>query len=170
VLELCPFLSPLESGLDAQLEAAHLVDYFCDDAVSIWRQAAMSHHGYLICPFTHPRIVRASLLFPRRDRYWRNGETKPALKQLLRKRLPGFDTRLPKLASGLPVRRFVESGPLRRSARFKPPDFFPSLRELGSTGYPHWITWGIITLSIWRECLALGAGALPPISLARSFR
>jgi asparagine synthase (glutamine-hydrolysing) len=169
VLELCPFLSPLESGSDAQLEAAHLVDYFCDDAVSIWRQAAMSHRRYLICPFTHPRIVRASLSFPRRDRYWRNGEIKPALKSLLRRRLPGYDTSLPKLASGLPVQRFVESGPLRHNPYFKPPDFFPSPRDLGRNSYPHWIAWSVLTLSIWRERVTSGTEAVPPISLSRSF-
>jgi hypothetical protein len=129
----------------------------------------MSHRGYLICPFTHPRIVRASLSFPRRDRYWRNGETKPALKRLLRRRLPRYDTDLPKLASGLPIRRFVESGLLRHSPYFKPPDFFPSPTELGCSTYPHWIAWSILTLSIWRECVAPATEAGPPVSLSRSF-
>ncbi len=169
VLELCPFLSSAEASLDAQLEAAHLVDYFCDDAVSIWRQAAMSYGGYLICPFTHPRIVRASLLFPRRDRYWHHGEIKPALKTLLRKRLPEYDAALPKLASGLPVQRFVESGPLRHSRYFKPPGVFPSPQELGAIGYPPWIAWSVLTLSIWRERVEPGPVGTPPISLSRSF-
>jgi asparagine synthase (glutamine-hydrolysing) len=169
VLELCPFLSPMVSGADAQLEAAHLVDYFCDDAVSIWRQAAMSHRGYLISPFTHPRIVQASLAFARRDRYWRHGETKPALKTLVRKRLPAYDTGLPKLASGLPIQRFIESGPLRDSRHFKCQGLFPGPQAFKSNDYPPWIAWSVLTLSIWREQVESGTVVGPPISLSRSF-
>jgi hypothetical protein len=87
VLDLCPFVIPDAGGVDAQIEAAHLVGYFCEDTLSIWRQAAMSQGGYLIGPFSHPAIVPAALRFRRRDRYRRNGETKPALKALLRRRL-----------------------------------------------------------------------------------
>jgi hypothetical protein len=76
---------------------------------------------------------------------------------------------LRKLASGLPVQRFVESGPLRHSHYFTPPAFFPSPRELGSNSYPPWIAWSILTLSIWRERVAPGTQAVPPISLSRSF-
>jgi asparagine synthase (glutamine-hydrolysing) len=166
VLDICPFLSATETGHDAQLEAAHLVDYFCDDAVSIWRQAAMSYGGYLISPFTDPGIVRSSLCFSRRDRYSRHGETKPALKALLRKRLSGYDVGQPKLASGLPVERFVHSGPLRDHRYGDPPDFFPSVKDLGTDRYPPWIAWSILTLSMWRLLVAADPGT-PPTSLAR---
>jgi asparagine synthase (glutamine-hydrolysing) len=167
VLELCPFLSPIERGLDAQLEAAHLVDYFCDDAASIWRQAAMSHRGYLVCPFTHPRIVRSSLVFSRRDRYWRDGRTKPALKSVLRRRLPEYDTGLPKLSSGLPLRRFIERGPLQPNRVVTPPRPFLNGRDNGGHGYPPWITWSMLTLSTWSELVA-PSPVLPPLSISRS--
>jgi asparagine synthase (glutamine-hydrolysing) len=166
VLELCPFLSPDASGIDAQLEAAHLVDYFCDDALSIWRQAAMSHSGYLIGPFTHPKIVSASLRFRRRDRYWRNGETKPALKSVLRRRLPEYDTHLPKLSFGLPLQRFLESGPLHDTPYFVPEKFLPGQTGSDPRTYPPWIVWSILTLSVWREMVSRGQAA-PPCSFSR---
>jgi asparagine synthase (glutamine-hydrolysing) len=169
VLELCPFLAAAESGADAQLEAAHLLDYYCDDAVSIWRQAAMSQHGFLLCPFTQPKIIRSSLAFGRHVRYCRSGETKPALKALLRRRLPTYDTGLPKLGSGLPVQRFMKSGPLRQSPYLEPPEFFPSPGDLGMESYPPWIAWSILTLSAWRELVPPGS-SLPPLAYSRTFR
>jgi asparagine synthase (glutamine-hydrolysing) len=167
VLDVCPFLSADEAGLDAQLEAAHLVDYFCDDAVSIWRQAAMSHGAYIICPFTHIEVVRASLAFSRRERYWRGGEIKPALKALLRRRLPRYDTGLPKLSSGLPIERFVETGPLQHCTRLQAPAIWPGFEAAGGRAYPPWIAWSLFTLSAWRERMALGP-ATPPLTLSRS--
>jgi asparagine synthase (glutamine-hydrolysing) len=166
VLDICPFLSTAESGHDAQLEAAHLVDYFCDDAVSIWRQAAMSYGAYLISPFTHPEIFRSSLRFSKRDRYWRHGQTKPALKALLRKRLPRYDIDRPKLGSGLPVGRFVDSGPLRDHPYVVDPPDFARAKDLGIDRYPPWIAWNILTLSMWRLRVAANPGT-PPTSLAR---
>jgi asparagine synthase (glutamine-hydrolysing) len=167
IFDLCPFLSPDAHGSDAHLEAGHMVDYFCDDAVSIWRQSAMSYGGFLIGPFTHPTIVQCSLSFPIRDRYWRRGESKPALKRLLRRRLPEYDTRLPKLATGLPIQRFLESGPLRHCRHSTPPDFFPQPEKLSGGAYPPWIAWSILTLSAWRN-LACQPVATPPLAFSRT--
>jgi asparagine synthase (glutamine-hydrolysing) len=164
VLELCPFLSPESRGADAHLEAGHMVDYFCDDAVSIWRQSAMSYGGYLIAPFTDPTIVRAALAFPTRIRYRRRRESKPGLKTLLRRYLPEYDTGLPKLSTGLPIRRFLASGPLCQNPYFTPPDFFPNPQRLGE--YPPWIAWSVLTLSAWQK-LACQSELAPPLSLSR---
>jgi asparagine synthase (glutamine-hydrolysing) len=167
VLELCPFLSPDERGPEAHLEAGHMIDFFCDDAVSIWRQSSMSYRGYLIAPFTHPAIVRCSLTFPPRSRYWRRGETKPGLKTLLRRRLLEYDTGLPKLSTGLPIERFLGSGPLHRSPYLKPPDFFPCPERLACGEYPPWIAWSLLTLSAWQE-LACQSSFAPPLSFSRT--
>ncbi len=161
VLDLCPFVIPDAGGVDAQIEAAHLVGYFCEDTLSIWRQAAMSQRGYLIGPFSHPAIIPAALRFRRRDRYRRSGETKPALKALLRSRLPEYDARLPKLSSGLPLERFLKSGPLRDTRYFVPAKFFPNHRARDESGYPPWIAWGILTLAAWQD-LAAGEHHIPP--------
>jgi asparagine synthase (glutamine-hydrolysing) len=167
ILERCPFLSPEAQGADAHLEAGHMVDFFCDDAVSIWRQSAMSHSGFLIAPFTHPTVLQCSLSFSVRNRYWRRGESKPALKTLLRRRLPEYDTRLPKLATGLPIQRFLESGPLRQSRYSTPPDFFPLPGKCGGGVYPPWIAWSVLTLSAWRSLARQGA-ATPPLAFSRT--
>jgi asparagine synthase (glutamine-hydrolysing) len=169
VLERCPSVSTAATGADAQLEAAHLVDFFCDDALSIWRQAAMSYGSYLVSPFTHPTVVRCAFMLPRRDRYWGAGETKPALKTLLRKRLPAYDTRQPKLSFGLPLQRFLDFGPLSRSPYFTPPEFFPRTQEILPNAYPAWIAWSVLTLSAWRALAGTDDGA-PPISFSRRFR
>jgi asparagine synthase (glutamine-hydrolysing) len=169
VLDVCPLIVPEKtSDPDAQIEAAHLVDYFCDDAVSIWRQSAMSHGGYLIAPFTHPDIIGSSLRFDRTERYYRGGEVKPALKTLLRRRLPVYDTGIPKLASGLPIRRFLDSGPLAHSDYFAPPEFFPRPPQLNRAAYPHWVAWGILTLSMWRALVTKDPFA-PPVWLSRRY-
>jgi asparagine synthase (glutamine-hydrolysing) len=167
VLELCPFLSPEEHGPDAHVEAGHMVDYFCDDAISIWRQGCMSHGGYLIGPFTHPAILQCSLAVSARERYWRRGESKPALKALLRRYLPEYDTRLTKLSTGLPIRRFLESGPLQRSHYLTPPDFFPRLDKVSGGEYPPWIVWSLLTLRAWQS-LACRNDVMPPLSLSRT--
>jgi asparagine synthase (glutamine-hydrolysing) len=167
VLDLCPFLSADERGLDAHLEAGHMVDYFCDDAVSLWRQSSMSYGGFLVGPFTHPAIVRSALTFPRRGRYWHGGETKPALKALLRYLLPQYDTSLPKLSTGFPIQRFLEAGPLRSSPYAAPPEFFPPSHKLDGRKLPHWIAWSMTTLSAWRR-LARQSTASPPVSFSRT--
>jgi asparagine synthase (glutamine-hydrolysing) len=167
VFELCPFLSPDARGAIAHLETGHMVDYFCDDAVSIWRQSAMSYGGYLIGPFTCPPIVESSLRFSPRGRYCRGGELKPALKAILRKRLPEYDTRLPKLSTGLPIHRFLESGPLRDTPYLIWPDFLPRSVKCDGIPYPPWIAWSILTLTAWRA-LACEGSASPPRSFSRT--
>jgi hypothetical protein len=166
VLETCPLLSPDRNGIDAHLEAGHLLDYFCDDAVSIWRQASMTYHGFLIAPFTHPKIASSSLIFPRYDRYSRGGKTKPALKALLRKRLPEYDTDQTKLSWALPIQRFLDSGLLSDPRYSTPPDFFPKPLKTDLRHYPPWIAWGIITISMWRE-LAVRSHVHVPITFSR---
>jgi asparagine synthase (glutamine-hydrolysing) len=167
VFELCPFLSPDARGPDAHLEAGHLVDFFCDDAVSIWRQSAMSSGGFLIAPFTHPALLQSSVTFSVRDRYWRRGESKPALKTLLRRRLPDYNTKLLKLATGLPVQRFLESGPLCQSPYSTPPECFPPSEKGTGQTYPPWIAWSLLTLSAWRS-LAPQSAAAPPVAFSRT--
>lgn len=167
VLDLCPFLEPDAHGVDAQLEAAHFVGLMVEDSLSIWRQAAMSHGGYVIAPLGRRKIFESALRFSRRERYRRNGETKPALKELLRRRLPDYDTRMPKLSSGLPLGRFLDSGPLHETPYFHPERYFPDVNGRGAEAYPAWIVWGVLTLAAWHE-LAAKEPVAPSCSISRA--
>lgn len=94
------------------LTIGHLLDFWMDDTVSVWRQVAHARGVSLAAPFTHPEVVRAALRIPVRERYHRTSTDKPALKALLAARLPEYPVRQKKGASGLPADRLVSEGVL----------------------------------------------------------
>lgn len=147
-----------EPGLGSNLEVGHVVDFFTDDAVSIWRQLGIQRGVSLIAPFTHPQVVAASLLRASPGRYVEDGIAKPALKQLLETRLPQYPVRQVKLASGLPFDTYYTTGPLSTVwERYAVPEWIPTAM-LDANGWPRLeVAWNAITHAIWKDAVVSAA-------------
>lgn len=134
-----------------QLELGHWIDFFCDDSVAIWRQCAHSRGSRLLAPFSDRAVVEAALLIRPQHRFCVDGRTKPLLKDLLLARVPSYPVRQPKGGSGLPVHRYLTTGPLRAEAEEALASDWPlPLRSLGSAP-TDWLLWNQITLRLWEE-------------------
>jgi hypothetical protein len=131
------------------LETGQWIDFFCDDTVSIWRQVALSHGVRLDAPFSRRSVVEAALGLDPSVRFCAGGRTKPLLKRLLRRRVPTYPATQPKGGSGLPVVRYLESGPLSELADDALTGDWPvRLRDTGEGPSP-WMLWNQLTLRMW---------------------
>jgi asparagine synthase (glutamine-hydrolysing) len=163
VMAICPFVRPEDTGLAAHLELGHLIDFFCDDAISLWRQLAHARQKRLHAPFITRSVVQSALAVPRAQRYVRRFQAKHLLKGSLARRLPSYPVNTRKGASGLPVRRFFSDGPLRGLlAEYDMPDFVPA--ELAETmlNGSGWLSWSCLTFAIWRDKVLLDPSLAPP--------
>ncbi len=150
VSRIAPHLPYAQSGLASHLETGHLIDFFTDDAVSIWRQLAHARGKELFAPFTDRAVVLESFADPSPGRFIRDGRVKPTLKKLLQQRVPAYEIDKPKQASGLPFERYYESGPLSDVwSAYAVPDFVargatdPDVARGTSTA------WNLVTWAIW---------------------
>jgi hypothetical protein len=148
------FRSMDESGnwLHAHLEFGHMIDFYCDDSVTQWRQLAQWHGKSLIAPFLARPVVECALAVPRSRRYIKRNRVKYLLKDLLKCRLPAFDADAPKGAGDLPIKRYLESGCLKGVFdQFPMPDFVEPTTAAGLTQSSVWITWSLLTFAIWQD-------------------
>jgi asparagine synthase (glutamine-hydrolysing) len=162
---VCPFVRRDDSGLAAHLELFHLIDFFCADTASLWRQLAHARSKRLYVPFVARSIVQSAISIPAPDRYVHRFREKHLLKGVLARRLPSYRVHKRKGASGLPARRFLSSGPLRDLFNdYDMPDFVP--RELAET-IRHgtgWLSWNCLTFAVWRDAVLRDAALAPPIN------
>ncbi len=150
VSRLVPGMPLEEQGIAANLEVGHLVDFFTDDAVSIWRQLAHARGKELFAPFTDLAVIRESLAVRSPDRFVRDGRVKPALKDLLSRRVPKYLVNKPKQASGLPFDRYYASGPLSKLwEQYAIPDFVPTALADRVTADGGSTAWNLVTWAIW---------------------
>lgn len=153
--------------VDAHLELGQLLDFFCDDGVSIWRQLAHGHGKYLDSPFTSRELVESSFLLPARDRYARFGNEKRTLKDILVERLPEYPVDQPKGASGFPFQRLYPTGPLRHVFdRYGRPGFLDAdAANLCDRG--HDFCWNVLAYTVWSSRIAAGSSIEPPAAAIR---
>jgi Asparagine synthase len=145
------------------LEVGHFVNFFCDDALSLWRQAAQARGKTLYAPFTSRRLVETVLRIPSPDRYLRGRRFKHLLKDLLARRLPTYPVDQRKGSSGLPFARFWSKGPLRGAAeRYPKPDFLEPQLWKRIIDEPGWLAWNVFTLALWQQRVLRRGAALPP--------
>lgn len=147
-----------DSRFARHVESGHLVDFLADDGVSQWRQLGATHGQRLVAPFRTSRLARCALSVPPDRRYVEGLDALPdlqpkhLLKSLLAERLPSYPTGRPKGNGSLPIRRYVESGPLSEVFdRYRPPRFLPPsarARHVESSGP---LTWPLLTFAVWRD-------------------
>lgn len=163
VEDICPFVRRDDPGLAAHLELGHLVSFFCDDTASFWRQLAHARSKRLYLPFVARSVVQRAISIPAPDRYVRRFREKHLLKGVLARRLPSYRVHQRKGSSGLPVQRFLTSGPLCDVfQKYDLPDFVP--RELAETirRGAGWLSWNCLTFAIWRDAVLRDAALAPP--------
>jgi asparagine synthase (glutamine-hydrolysing) len=138
--------------LYAHLEFGHMLDFYCDESVSQWRQIAHSHGRSLLAPFVCRSVVGAALAVERRRRYLANRRIKYLLKDLLKRRVPTFDVDAQKAGGDLPFPRYIRSGPLMNAFdRYLMPDVVEPGIAAATREAPDWLTWNLLTLAIWRD-------------------
>ncbi|WP_440992001.1 asparagine synthase-related protein [Haloarchaeobius baliensis] len=141
-----------------QVESGHLVDFLADDGVGQWRQLGYARDQRLVAPFRTRRLARCALSVPPERRYVRGFDDVPdlrpkyLLKSLLSSRLPAYPVDSRKGAGSLPIRRYVESGPLATVfEEYPPPSFLHRVarsRHVDSYGP---LTWALLTFAVWRD-------------------
>jgi asparagine synthase (glutamine-hydrolysing) len=147
----------------SHLHAGHWVQFFCDETVSLWRQAAHARGRALHCPFTSRRLCETVLRIPSPDRYVRHGRTKHLLKDLLVRRLPAYPVDQRKGSSGLPFARFWLTGPLHRATeRYPLPEFLEPSLQRRLVNEPGWLTWNLFTFALWEQRVLRQAAVPPP--------
>lgn len=152
----------------SHLHVGHYIHFFCDDAVSLWRQAAQARGKALYAPFNSRRLSEAVLRIPSPDRYVRNGRVKHLLKDLLARRLPGYRVDKRKGSSGLPFARFWTQGPLKNAAeRYARPDFLEPQLWRRIIREPGWLAWNVFTLALWEQLVLRVATNPPPAGVRR---
>lgn len=151
------------NALFAHLELGHMIDLYCSDALSRWRQLACAHGKSVLAPFVGRSVVAAALAVPRSRRYIADGRIKYLLKDLLKRRLPGFEVDAQKAGGDLPFRRYLASGPLKDAfERYAMPDVVDRATAAILRAQPDLLTWNLLTLAIWRDAV-LGDPDLAPL-------
>ena len=133
------------------IEFTHVVSLLCEETIVLWRQMAMARGKSLHAPFASNRLFGRALDIPVEQRYVRNGEAKFLLKDMLARRLPGFDVAIPK-RGGLPIERWFQSGPFRNGFKtYGRPDFLSDkeFSELNRAG--GWLRWTLLTYVMWKK-------------------
>lgn len=145
-------LMPEANNHDVHMDWGHWIDYFCDDAVSLWRQLAYARGKELIAPFAGRALAECSISIPVEMRYRRFLEQKYLLKRLLAQRLPEYSTGKPKGGGGLPLVRYINEGPLSTVfEKYEPPKFASEGIVSKSLREGHELAWNLMTFAIWRD-------------------
>jgi asparagine synthetase B (glutamine-hydrolysing) len=139
------------------------------DLATLDRHLAQPEGKRIALPFMDPGVVAALLRVPARHRYIKGLSGKWVLKEILSRRLPDYPVDQRKLATGLPFKRYYESGPLSGIwDRYDVPDFVTSIRD-DIVAEPSAVTWNALTHAVWSERIERNAD-LEPIPPALTFR
>jgi asparagine synthetase B (glutamine-hydrolysing) len=144
---------PLHASLSiGQLELTQWVDFFCENASSLWRELALVRGVDCVIPFRARSLIDLVLSIPATERYQRWGRPKYLLKDLLAARVPGYNVNRRKCAGGLPLARFLTTGPLRQAFDdCHLPDFIPADMANDMRTEPGWTAWNALTFSMWKK-------------------
>lgn len=145
------------------IEFTHIADYFCDDATSRWRQMMHTRGKSVVSPYLTRSVVNAALAFPRRLRYAQGERMKHLLKDLLRARVPTFDSDAAKIGGDVPFQRYFRSGPLKEAfARYAMPDGVDAETAAATQAQPDMLTWNLLSFAIWRDEVLKDRTLAPP--------
>ncbi|WP_226480652.1 asparagine synthase-related protein [Natrinema amylolyticum] len=143
------------------------VDFFCEDAVTVWRQAGLARGREMYTPFAGKAVAELALGLSSPDRYVHDGEPKHVPKQLLGEWYPEYDRSKPKGNGNFPAERFLRSGPLESVFdRYEVPEFAPDIsgsivdRSAG-------LAWNLAGYAVWRDRV-LRSDDLEPVSHTRT--
>lgn len=151
------------AALWRHIEFAHIADYFCDDASSRWRQMMHTRGKSVVSPYLTRSVVNAALAFPRRLRYAQGERMKHLLKDLLKARVPSFDSDAEKIGGDVPFQRYFRSGPLKESfTRYAMPDGVDAETAAATQAQPDMLTWNLLSFAIWRDEVLKDRTLAPP--------
>ncbi|MCU4926387.1 asparagine synthase-related protein [Halobacteria archaeon AArc-dxtr1] len=131
--------------------AGQWVDFFCEDAGTVWRQAAIARGCEMYTPFAGKAVAELALGIPSPDRYMVDGEAKHVPKRLVEEWFPTYDRDKPKGNGNFPAERFLTTGPLASIfEQYELPAFAPDIsgevveRSAG-------LAWNLASYAIWRD-------------------
>ncbi|WP_222916673.1 asparagine synthase-related protein [Natrinema sp. SYSU A 869] len=143
------------------------VDFFCEDAISVWRQAGLAREREMYTPFAGKAVAELALGLSSPERYVHDGEPKHVPKKLLGEWYPEYDRSKPKGNGNFPAERFLRSGPLESVFdRYEVPEFAPDVSGAlvdRSSG----LAWNLASYAVWRDRV-LRSDDLEPVSHTRS--
>ncbi|MFB1066658.1 asparagine synthase-related protein [Natrinema sp. H-ect4] len=127
------------------------VDFFCEDAVTVWRQAGLARGREMYTPFAGKAVAELALGLPSPERYVHDGEPKYVPKNLLGEWYPEYDRSKPKGNGNFPADRFLSSGPLESIFdRYDVPEFAPDIRGEIVDHSPG-LAWNLAGYAVWRD-------------------
>ncbi|MFC6716417.1 asparagine synthase-related protein [Natrialbaceae archaeon GCM10025810] len=127
------------------------VDYFCEDAVTVWRQAGLARGTEMYTPFAGKAIAELALGLPSPERYVRDGEPKHVPKRLLGEHYPEYDRSKPKGNGNFPAERFLATGPLESIFdEYEVPAFAPDVDGPIVDRSPG-LAWNLAGYAVWRD-------------------
>lgn len=131
------------------------------DPILVERHQAQARGKALINPFGSPLVVGTALAVPVRQRYVKGLRGKWLVKELLRKRLPGYPIDQRKGNTALPLERFYHDGPLDRIwDRYDVPAVFTGkARDAVVAG--NCLTWQAIAFAVWDTHVARNPALKP---------
>lgn len=134
------------------MHVGHWIDFFCEDAITVWRQVGLARGCEMHTPFAGKDVASLAAAVPSPERYVDRFEAKHLPKKLVDRHYPEYDQRKPKGNGNLPVERFFESGPLADVFdRYPLPSFVPeSVAEDVPDRLPGF-AWNLAGYAIWRD-------------------
>lgn len=127
------------------------IDFFCEDAVTVWRQAGLARGCEMYTPFGGKAVAELALGVSSPERYVHDGETKHIPKKLLGEWYPEYDRSKPKGNGNFPADRFFETGPLASIFdRYEIPDFAPDVPG-AIVDYSPGLAWNLASYAVWRD-------------------
>ena len=122
-------------------------------------------------PYLSWRILSEHLKVPASQRYYKGFTGKWMLKELLARRVKGYEVNKRKLATGLPFERYFERGPLTGIwERYDIPDVIPEELRLEVRTMATPLTWKAITHAIWEERVVANTALAPhPSTLSETW-
>lgn len=133
------------------MHLGHWIDFFCEDAVTVWRQAGLARGCEMYTPFAGKAVAELALGLSASERYMDGDQAKHLPKKLLGRKYPEYDLGKPKGNGNFPADRFVTSGPLEEVFdRYELPTFVPDgvARDLGDRPG---LAWSLAGYAIWRD-------------------
>ncbi len=126
--------------------------YIFSDPAMVGHHAAHPKGKLLIHPYLTWRVVAESLKVPAKQRYYRGLTGKWMLKELLARKVPGYEVNQRKLATGLPFDRFYRTGPLARFwERYDMPEVLPIDVRGEVRSRPSPMAWMAVNHAVWEE-------------------
>ncbi|MGQ3411352.1 asparagine synthase-related protein [Natrinema sp. LN54] len=159
-----------DAGGDSYAQHVHVgqwIDFFCEDAVTVWRQAGLARGCEMYTPFAGKAVAELALGLSSPERYVRDGEPKHVPKRLLGEWYPEYDRSKPKGNGNFPADRFLSTGPLASVFdRYEVPEFAPDISGEIVDHSPG-LAWNLAGYAVWRDRV-LRADDLEPVSHTRT--